>query len=89
MKIWPSRLSRLYRHALVSKSVARYSVSMPKLASLLNRLKGRQRDLIMEAAQSDNLPADSTLRRISELENAIAAVEAVADEEAEKAPKFK
>ena len=55
---------------------------MPNLDSLLDRLKTRQRDLIMESAQSDSLPADSTLRRISELENAIAAVEAVADEEA-------
>lgn len=62
---------------------------MLKLASLLDRLKARQRDLILEAAQSDGLPANSTLRRISELENAIAAVEAVADEEAEKSPKFK
>ena len=58
---------------------------MPKLASLLDRLKARQRDLIMEAAQSESLPADSTLRRISELENAIAAVEAVAEEEKHRA----
>lgn len=57
---------------------------MPNLDTLLDRLKARQRDLIMEAARSDSLPADSTLRRISELENAIAAVEAVADEEAAK-----
>lgn len=57
---------------------------MPTLDSLLERLKARQRDLIMEAAQYDSLPADSTLRRIAELENAIAAVEAVADEEATK-----
>jgi hypothetical protein len=35
----------------------------------------------MEAAQYDTMPADSTLKRIVELENAIAAVEAVADEE--------
>ncbi|KQT16227.1 hypothetical protein ASG40_18175 [Methylobacterium sp. Leaf399] len=58
---------------------------MPNLVSLLERLKARQRDLIMEAALPDSLPADSTLRRISELENAIAAVEAVAAEEAAKA----
>ena len=57
---------------------------MPNLDYLLDRLKARQRDLIMEAARSESLPADSTLRRISELENTIAAVEAVADEEAEK-----
>ena len=54
---------------------------MDKLDALLDRLKDRQRDLIMEAAQYDTMPADSTLRRIAELENAIAAVEAVANEE--------
>ena len=54
---------------------------MDKLEALLDRLKTRQRDLIMEAAQYDTMPADSTLKRIAELENVIAAVEAVADEE--------
>ncbi|MCJ2077884.1 hypothetical protein MKK68_19930 [Methylobacterium sp. E-016] len=54
---------------------------MEKLDALLDRLKARQRDLIMEAAQYEMMPADSTLKRIAELENAIAAVEAVADEE--------
>ncbi|TXN58303.1 hypothetical protein [Methylobacterium sp. WL6] len=54
---------------------------MEKLDALLERLKNRQRDLIMEAAQYDTMPADSTLKRIAELENAIAAVEAGADEE--------
>ena len=54
---------------------------MDTLDRLLDRLKARQRDLIMEAAQYDAMPADSTLKRIAELENAIAAVEAVADEE--------
>ena len=54
---------------------------MDKLEALLDRLKTRQRDLIMEAAHYDTMPADSTLKRIVELENAIVAVEAVADEE--------
>ena len=54
---------------------------MDKLEALLDRLKTRQRDLIMEAAQYDTMPADSTLKRIAELENAIAAIEAVADED--------
>ncbi|MCJ2009151.1 MAG: hypothetical protein EOO77_46465 [Oxalobacteraceae bacterium] len=54
---------------------------MDKLEALLDRLKTRQRDLIMEAAQYNTMPADSTLKRIAELENVIAAVEAVADEE--------
>lgn len=57
---------------------------MNKLEALLNRLKARQRDLILQAAEYDVMPADSTLKRIAELENAIAAVEAVADEEANK-----
>ena len=50
---------------------------MNKLDRLLDHLKARQCDLIMEAAQYDMMPADSTLKRIAELENAIAAVEAV------------
>ncbi|MCJ2075276.1 hypothetical protein MKK68_06330 [Methylobacterium sp. E-016] len=54
---------------------------METLVRLLDRLKSRQRDLIMEAAKYNTMPADSTLKRVAELENAIAAVEAVADEE--------
>ncbi|MDP4026115.1 hypothetical protein Q8W71_26155 [Methylobacterium sp. NEAU 140] len=55
-----------------------------KLDLLLNRLKARQRDLILEAAETDALPAHSTIRQIAELENAIAAVEAVAADEADR-----
>ena len=55
-----------------------------KLAALLERLKARQRDLILAAAEVDALPAASVLRQIAELENAIAAVEAVAGEEAQR-----
>ncbi|GEP08068.1 hypothetical protein MOX02_61060 [Methylobacterium oxalidis] len=54
---------------------------MQKLEALLDRLKAHQRQLILEAAERDMLPPDSMLRRIAELENVIAAVEAVADEE--------
>jgi uncharacterized coiled-coil protein SlyX len=57
---------------------------MNKLDALLDRLKARQRDLILQAAEHDTMPADSVLKRIAELENAIAAVEAVAEEEADK-----
>ncbi|MBX9934417.1 MAG: hypothetical protein K2Y56_23370 [Methylobacterium sp.] len=57
---------------------------MDKLEALLNRLKARQRELIVQAAEYDLIPADSTLKRIAELENVIAAVEAVADEEADR-----
>ena len=54
---------------------------MADLNTLLNRLKTRQRDLIMQAAQQEMMPPDGMLRQIAELENAIAAVEAVAGEE--------
>ncbi|TXN38894.1 hypothetical protein FV232_26875 [Methylobacterium sp. WL30] len=54
---------------------------MDKLDALLDRLKAHQRVMILAAAEHDTLPAASVLKRIAELENAIAAVEAVADEE--------
>ncbi|TXM94078.1 hypothetical protein [Methylobacterium sp. WL116] len=54
---------------------------MDKLEALLDRLKAHQRAMILAAAEHDTLPAASVLRQIAELENAIAAVEAVADEE--------
>lgn len=53
---------------------------------LFDRLKALQRDLIFAAAEVDALPAASILRQIAELENAIAAVEAVADEERRRKP---
>ena len=52
------------------------------LNALLERLKAHQRDLILAMAEHDGLPAGSTLRQVAELENVIAAVEAVAAEEA-------
>ncbi|MCJ2131260.1 hypothetical protein [Methylobacterium sp. E-045] len=54
---------------------------MPDLDALLERLKNRQRDLILAAAEHNTMPADSVLKRIAELENAIAAVEAAAGED--------
>lgn len=60
-----------------------YTHSMSdKLNALLDRLKARQRDLILAMAEHDGMPAGSALRQVAELENVIAAVEAVADEEA-------
>ena len=50
-----------------------------KLAHQL--LQSHFRELIMQAAEYGTMPADSILKRISELENAIEAVEAVTDEE--------
>ena len=55
-----------------------------KLNALLERLKAQQRDLILAMAEYGGLPANSDLRQVSELENVIAAVEAVAAEEALK-----
>ena len=57
---------------------------MSKLDTLLDRLKARQREIILQAAEFDMLPPEGVLRRIAELENAIAAVEAVAGEEADR-----
>jgi len=56
-----------------------------KLDALLERLKAHQRALILAMAEHDGLPAGSALRQVAELENVIAAVEAVAGEEAERA----
>lgn len=57
---------------------------MPDLDALLQRLKHRQRDLVLAAAEHDTMPADSVLKRIAELENAIAAVEAVSGEDVDE-----
>lgn len=59
---------------------------MPQLAGadlsgLLDRLKSAQRDLLLTAAKGSTLPSDGMLRKISELEGAIAATEALMQEE--------
>lgn len=54
------------------------------LKGLLERLKSAQRDLLLTAAQASILPADGTLRKISELEGAIAATEALLQDERKK-----
>lgn len=54
---------------------------MSDLETLLDRLKKAQRDLILDAAKVAMLPPDSMLRRIADLENTIAAVEALIDEQ--------
>ncbi|MGH1575522.1 hypothetical protein ACRAWG_39015 (plasmid) [Methylobacterium sp. P31] len=56
-----------------------------KLDALLDRLKAHQRTLILAMAEHCGLPAGSALRQVAELENVIAAVEAVADEEVDRA----
>ena len=55
-----------------------------KLDALLDRLKAHQRTLILAMAESNGMPAGSALRQVAELENVIAAVEAVAAEEANR-----
>ncbi|WP_264048177.1 hypothetical protein [Methylobacterium flocculans] len=57
---------------------------MSDLESLLERLKDAQRTLIIEAAKIDMLPPDSMLRRVADLENTIAAVEALIEEQAHR-----
>ncbi len=56
-----------------------------KLNDLLERLKTQQRMLILAMAEHSGLPAGSMLCQVAELENVIAAVEAVAAEEADRA----
>ena len=68
---------------VVQRETRNYSRLMPdKLNALLDRLKAHQSDLILAMAEHDGMPAGSALRQVAELENVIAAVEAVADEEA-------
>ena len=55
-----------------------------KLDALLERLKVHQRTLILAMAEHDGMPAGSAIRAVAELENVIAAVEAVTAEEADK-----
>ncbi len=50
------------------------------LTSLLDRLKQAQHALIKDAARQPELPSMATIRKIAELENAIAAVIALIEE---------
>ncbi|WP_035715950.1 hypothetical protein [Azorhizobium doebereinerae] len=54
------------------------------LKGLLHRLKVAQRDLLLTAATTATLPSDGALRKISELEGAIAATEALMQEETKR-----
>jgi hypothetical protein len=53
---------------------------MDGLHALSERLRRAQRDLILKAAESSSLPPDGVIRKISELENAIVAVDALIEE---------
>ena len=50
------------------------------LRSLLDRLKGAQHALIEDAARQRGLPSTAIIRKIAELENAIAAILALIEE---------
>lgn len=54
------------------------------LPSLLERLKAAQRDLLLTAARSATLPSDGMLRKLSDLEGAIATTEALIQEEGDR-----
>ena len=54
---------------------------MSDLSDLLDRLKGAQRELILTAAQANMMPSEGVVRKIADLENAIAAVEHVLHED--------
>ena len=57
---------------------------MTELLKLSERLKEAQRDIILNAAKLSMMPSEGTLRKISDLENTIAAVDALIQEEQEK-----
>lgn len=52
-----------------------------KLVALRQKLLDAQRGLILQAAESEVVPASGALRRIAELESAIVATEAILEEE--------
>ena len=57
---------------------------LDKLNALFKRLKAYHRTLILAMAEHDGLSAGSALRQVAELENVIAAIEAIAAEEADR-----
>ena len=64
-----------------------WSPTSDKLDALLERLKAHQRDVILAMAEPGGMPAGSVLRQVAELENVIAAVEAVVGEETDRSRK--
>lgn len=51
-----------------------------ELLALRQRLQAAQRDIIFREARSSSPPGDNAVRKIADLENAIAAVEATIEE---------
>ncbi len=56
----------------------------PDLVGLLDRLKNAQRDLLLAAAKGSTMPSDGSIRKISEMEGAIAATEALIEEQRQR-----
>ncbi len=54
--------------------------SRAELPTLLSRLRDAQREIIFREARSSSPPGDNAVRKIADLENAIAAVEATVEE---------
>jgi hypothetical protein len=50
------------------------------LLALLGRFRDAQREIIFREARSSSTPGDNAVRKIADLENAIAAVEATVEE---------
>ena len=67
-------------HLLRNKNCTMDNATREELSALLERLKKSQKELIFSAAKTSMMPSDGTIRKIAELENAIAAVEAVLHE---------
>lgn len=59
------------------------TATVEDLRALLKRLKDNQRLLLIHSANSGMLPADGTIRKIADLENAIGAVELFIEEESQ------
>lgn len=51
-----------------------------KLQALRDRLVDAQHKLLLQAAEAAQIPSDNALRKISDLENAIAAIEVMIEE---------
>jgi hypothetical protein len=68
----------------IARTETRNEAQMSELMELSERLKEAQREIIMGAAKLSMMPSEGTLRKISDLENTIAAVDALIQEEREK-----
>jgi hypothetical protein len=54
-------------------------IDLPKLTAFRSRLIAAQTELLLRAAEAPGLPSSNELRKIADVESAIAAVEALLD----------